>query len=536
MSKISTSLLFISYFTIFSSLGIASDLVYKPGELLVRFAPKSDGKQRTLSEKNDFLDSISGGNVKHSYKIVPGLTLVKLRENLSVEDAVPAFKSTSGILYAEPNYKIKLLSTFPNDPNFAQLWGMHNEGQTGGTEGADIEAPEAWDIATDANSIIVAVLDTGVDYTHPDLADNIWVNEAELNGIQGVDDDENDYVDDVYGWDFADGDADPKDYYYHGTHCAGTVGAAGGNDEGVVGVCWNVKIMNLKVFPNYGDETFISGAIKAIEYAVDKEAKILSNSWGGGPDSNSLREAIQAADANGVLFVAAAGNYPQLPWLDNDAIPVYPASYDCNNVISVMSTDHDDNRSSFSHYGANSVDLGAPGSDILSTFPTYETSAMSGYGYSTNYEMISGTSMATPHVAGACALVWSMNPALSHLEVKDIILDTVDVTDPQLECVSEGRLNLYNAIVEAGTQAGKQAVILNKVDDVNGPVLPGNYITYTISFENTVRGPNDANFPFGDLTNVKIVDHLPAEVDCNNPFDPNYNSNEHTYTWNIGTL
>ncbi len=208
-------------------------MVYKPGELLVRFAPKSDGKQRTLSEKNDFLDSISGGNVKHSYKIVPGLTLVKLRENLSVEDAVPAFKSTSGILYAEPNYKIKLLSTFPNDPNFAQLWGMHNEGQTGGTEGADIEAPEAWDIATDANSIIVAVLDTGVDYTHPDLADNIWVNEAELNGIQGVDDDENDYVDDVYGWDFADGDADPKDYYYHGTHCAGTVGAAGGNDEGV---------------------------------------------------------------------------------------------------------------------------------------------------------------------------------------------------------------------------------------------------------------------------------------------------------------
>jgi len=201
MSKKTTSLLFISYFTIFSSLGIASDLVYKPGELLVRFAPKPDGKQRTLSEKNDFLDSIYGGNVKHSYKIVPGLTLVKLRENLSVEDAVPAFKATSGILYAEPNYKIKLLSTFPNDPNFSQLWGMHNTGQTGGTEDADIDAIEAWDIITDSN-IIVAVLDTGVDYTHPDLADNIWVNEAELNGTPGVDDDENDYMDDVYGWFF----------------------------------------------------------------------------------------------------------------------------------------------------------------------------------------------------------------------------------------------------------------------------------------------------------------------------------------------
>lgn len=508
---------------------------YKPGELLVRFAPKPDGKQRTLAGKNDILASIYGGNIKHSYKLVPGLTVVKLPPGKSVEDVLTTFNKSSGILYAEPNYRFKAISTFPDDPNFAQLWGMHNTGQTGGTEDADIDAPEAWDIANEANDIIVAVLDSGVDFTHPDLAGNMWVNEAELNGIPGVDDDNNVFVDDIYGYDFYNNDGNPMDDMLHGTHCAGIIGAVGNNAEGVAGVCWNVRIMALKWLNVFGIG-WASEAIDSIEYAVEMGADVLSNSWCG-PNSSSLKDAIEAADANGVLFVAAAGNYQMGSyWYDNDVTPVYPASYDCNNIISVMATDHNDNRSSFSHYGANSVDLGAPGSNILSTFPTHETYLIMDENLSTYYETISGTSMATPHVAGACALVWGMNPALSHLEVKDIILDTVDVTDPPLECVSEGRLNLYYALTEAGTQAGKQAVILNKVDDVNGPVLPDDYITYTISFENSVRGPNDANFPFGDLTNVTIVDYLPVEVDYNNPYDPNYDPNEHTYTWNIGTL
>jgi predicted outer membrane repeat protein len=513
---------------------------YKPGELLVRFAPKANGIQRNTEEKIQILSSLGGATIKRNFTLVSGLTLVKLPAWLTVKDALKTFNRTDGIFYAEPNYKIYLASTFPDDTRFDELWGMHNIGQDppGGEPDADIDAPEAWDIANEANDIIVAVIDTGVDYTHPDLEANIWVNEAELNGITGVDDDENDYVDDIYGYDFQgydvnDQDNNPMDMDWHGTHVAGTVGAVGNNSEGVAGVCWNVKIMVLKIYPpmekDFNEsEAFVSNAIEAIDYAVCNSAKVINASWGF-PDPNndsnyvnSLKDEIEAADANGVLFVAAAHNYGK----DIDQDPFYPASFDCNNIISVMATTYNDNRWSKSNYGANSVDIGAPGDYIFSCLPRNE------YGYG------SGTSMATPHVAGACALVWGMNPALSHLEVKDILLQTVDVIfDPNDGiCITNGRLNLYYALVESGTQAGKQAVILNKVDDVNGPVLPDDYITYTISFENTVRGPNDANFPFGDLTNVTIVDHLPAEVDFNNPFDPNYDPNEHTYTWNIGTL
>ncbi|MDH4241530.1 MAG: S8 family serine peptidase, partial [Phycisphaerae bacterium] len=510
----------------------AADLPYKEGELLIRFAPRIDGIQRTTDERNQILASFNAGTVKASFKLLPSLSVVKLPVNLTVVDALPKLRGKSEILYVEPNYKIRLASTLPNDTRFDELWGMHNTVQTGGTEDADIDAPEAWDIITDSNAI-VAVIDTGVDYSHPDLAGNIWVNEIELNGDPNVDDDNNGYKDDIYGYDFggydvSDQDNDPMDEYGHGTHVAGTVGAVGNNSEGITGVCWSARIMALKIFPpNLISEweAFVSNAVEAIEYAVDNDAKVINASWTISNNySQALKDAIEdAGDAN-IIFVAAASNYSNSPWYDNDVTPDYPSSYDCNNIISVMSTDHDDYRSSFSHYGATTVDLGAPGSNILSCVP--------GGGY----ESWNGTSMAAPHVAGACALVWGMNPALGHLEVKDIILDTVDLTDPPLVCVSQGRLNLYNAIVEAGIQAGKQAVILNKVDDVNGPVLPGDHITYTISFENTVRGPNDANFPFDDLTNVKIVDHLPKEVYCNNPIDPNYNSNDHTYTWNIGTL
>jgi len=178
----------------------SSNLDYKPGELVVRFAPKRDGMQRTRVQRNALLTSIDGGYIKHSYKIVPGLTVVKLPESVAVKDALEVFNNTDGISYAVPNYRAKALLTIPDDSRFDELWGMHNTAQTGGIVDADIDAPQAWDIATDANDIIVAVIDTGVDYTHPDLAGNMWVNEAELNGTPGIDDDENDYVDDVYGW------------------------------------------------------------------------------------------------------------------------------------------------------------------------------------------------------------------------------------------------------------------------------------------------------------------------------------------------
>jgi serine protease len=214
----------------FFDYAVGSELPYKEGELLVRFAPKSTGLQRTTQEKNQLLFSLNAGEVKHSYKRVRGLALVKLPENVKVADALAILKEKSEFIYVRPNHKIKQLSTIPNDTDFDELWGMHNEGQTGGTLDADIDAPEAWDMTTDSHDTIVAVIDSGIDYNHPDLAGNMWVNEAELNGVPDVDDDNNTYVDDIYGYDFRNNDGDPIDDSFHGTHCAGTIGAVGAKD------------------------------------------------------------------------------------------------------------------------------------------------------------------------------------------------------------------------------------------------------------------------------------------------------------------
>ena len=505
----------------------AADLPYKEGELLIRFAPKADGIQRTTDERNQILSSFNAGTVKGSVRLVPGLSVVKLPVNLTVADALPRLRGKSEILYVEPNYKIRLASIFPNDTRFDEMWAMHNTGQTGGTVDADIDAPEAWNLVTDSN-VIVAVIDTGVDYTHPDLSTNMWVNQEELNGDPNVDDDGNGYIDDVYGYDFCtydDGqeDPDPWDDYGHGTHCAGTIGAVGNNDEGVTGVCWNVKIMALKFIASSG-YGWSYDAIKCIEYAVDNGAKVLSNSWryyegwSQFVDPEALREAIEAADTNGVLFVAAAGN----EGYDNDYYPAYPASYDCNNIISVMATDHDDQRSIWggqsSNYGLTTVDLAAPGSDILSCVP------------GDSYESWGGTSMATPHVAGACALVWAANPQLTHLEVKDYILQGVDKLDSLAGlCVTEGRLNLWRAV--KGKAAFPYLTLTKDVDDANCvyPFEPfiGNYLNYEICYD--ANGSAD--------TNVVIVDYLPDEV-LYHSSEPNgyYDDVNHTVTWNIGNI
>jgi subtilisin family serine protease len=215
-----TPLLVVVYLTVCSSVGITSELGYKEDQLLVRFAPKANGIQHSTDERNQILSFFGAGTVKHSMKFVSGLTVVKLPKNLTVAEAMPKLRGKNGILYVEPDYKIRLASTLPNDPNFAQLWGMHNTGQTGGSADADIDAPEAWDIETDASEIIVAVIDSGVDYTHPDLAANMWINPGEIPD-DGIDNDHNGKVDDIYGWDFADDDNNPMDDYGHGTHCAG---------------------------------------------------------------------------------------------------------------------------------------------------------------------------------------------------------------------------------------------------------------------------------------------------------------------------
>jgi len=514
---------------------VATDANYVEGQLLVRFAPKPGGIQRNMTERNQILTSLGGGSLERNYKIIPGLSLVKLPQNINVEDALIIYNNTDGVLHAQPDYLLRALSTFPNDTDFDDLWGMHNTGQTGGTSDADIDAPEAWDIQTGSSDIIVAVIDTGVDYNHPDLKANMWINEAEYNGTADFDDDGNGYIDDIYGYDFCtcsdywcensnkQRDPDPMDDKDHGTHCAGIIGAIGNNNEGIVGVCWDVKIMALK-FLNYAGYGKTSDAIACIEYADENGARVLSNSWGGGPDTYNadLEDAIEATDANGLVFVAAAGNYqPGLYWYDNDVTPVYPANYDVNNIISVLATDDDDEIWDYSHYGANTVDLGAPGDNILSCILN------DGYGKK------NGTSMAAPHVAGAVALIWSRNKSLTHMEVKDIILNSVD----QLEslddlCVTEGRLNIYNAIALTPT------LYLDKID-VNAPnaVLPGDYITYEITY-----GPDNR-----DYNNIIITDYLPVETDFVSAthgeigFPPdyplaNYDPDKHIVTWEVNDL
>lgn len=425
---------------------------YVEGELLVRFAPKADGRIPSRTERDAVLTALGGAKETGSYWLVPGLTVVRLPDGLSVEVALPLFNKRPEILYAEPNYLLYILFT-PNDPRFDLQWGLHNTGQTEGTAGADVNAPEAWDLAMGTREIVVAVIDTGVDYQHPDLARNMWVNEGEIPG-NGVDDDENRFIDDVYGYNMIGSEpnidpcgvpdpcenasGDPMDDNGHGTHCAGIIGAVTNNSRGLAGVCPNVTIMALKFLHKSGGG-LTKDAISCIQYAVNNGANIMSNSWGGGGYNQSLEAAIEAAAEAGLLFIAAAGNNNS----NNDTKYCYPATYDCNNIIAVLATDHDDEKASFSNYGAKSVELGAPGDSIESAWNL------------ARYASKRGTSMACPHVAGACALVWSVNPSLSGQDVNDVILDSVDKVDSLEDmCITEGRLNVHRAILKVPRSEG----------------------------------------------------------------------------------
>lgn len=430
---------------------IPPDAEYKPGYLLVRWLEESP-----LASQNAIVSDM-GDKVTSRYESVPGLCLVELAEDTTIEEALASYNSAAGVLYAQPDY-VWHIDRMPDDTLLNDLWGMHNTGQTGGTSDADIDAPEAWEVATGSSEIVVAVIDTGVDYNHPDLNDNMWVNTGEIPG-NNLDDDGNGYIDDIYGYDFVNNDGDPLDDHYHGTHCAGTIGAEGDNAVGVVGVCWDVRIMALKFLDSNGSGS-TANAIASIEYAMQMGAKVLSNSWGGDGYDQALKDAIDAAGVLGIPFVAAAGN----DGTNNDSTPHYPSNYDSENIISVVSSDHDDARSSFSNYGVVSTDLAAPGSSVLSCRP------------GGTYQYLNGTSMATPHVAGACALMLSVNPGLTSAEIKQILVDTVDPTLPGT-CASGGRLNLANAVAESG-------VPWISVSPENGRgLVPGDSMNITVSFD-----------------------------------------------------
>lgn len=327
-------------------------------------------------------------------------------------------------------------TVIPNDESFEKLWGMNHFG------GRDIDAVEAWRFfpAPPSNNVVVAVIDTGIDYTHQDLKERMWTNPNEIPD-NGIDDDGNGIIDDVYGADFANDDGDPFDDQMHGTHCAGTIAGHGNNAEGVAGVAWvGVRLMALKFLSASGGGR-TSDAIKCLNYAVAMGAKITSNSWGGGGSSSAMRVAIERAQRAGVMFIAAAGNEGS----DNDAIPHYPSNYAPSNIISVASTTKTGSLSSFSCYGKESVDVAAPGSGIYSTVPGGK------------YASLSGTSMATPHVSGLAALIWLFRPQLTMPQIIEIILDSATREDAlQNSSATGGRINARSALILASTYEGSR--------------------------------------------------------------------------------
>ena len=446
---------------------------------------------------NDTINIAQANQIKNTLGVVKteninltGAQIWTLSGKTSVETAIATYRNSSTFKYIEPDYIVTKAATFPNDPGFPQQWALHNTGQNGGTPDADIDAPEAWDIQKGNPNLVIGVIDTGVDYNHPDLVGNIWTNPGEIAG-DGIDNDNNGYIDDIRGWDFAYNDNNPSDVDGHGTHVSGTIAGKGNNGVGVTGVAWNAKIMPLKFLNDSGSGS-TSNAIKAIDYATAKGVKITNNSWGGGGYSQALYDAINAAGQQGALFIAAAGNSGQ----NADLYPMYPAAYNLANIISVASTNRHDKLSWFSNYGLTSVDLGAPGEEIYSTLPN------------NSYGTLSGTSMASPHVAGAAALVWSQNPTWTAQQVKNTLMNTGDpIAALAGKTVSGKRLNVFNALAAANLPSVTVSVSPATVQEDGATNL-----VYTFTRTNlNLSSPLTVNFGASGIANAAPVGSDPAD-------------------------
>jgi subtilisin family serine protease len=349
---------------------------YAPGELLVKYRPA------VQTQAADYFRQRWGVSILHTFRDI-GVHHVKLPADMTVEEALGIYRNDPDVEYAEPNY-YRYITATPNDTDYQSfLWGMNNTGQTicppegnvcssdpcvTGTAGASINGPSAWDVSTDCTSVTVAIIDTGVDYNHPDLAGNIWSNPGEVAG-DGIDNDGNGYVDDVRGWDFVDNDNAPMDPNGHGTHVAGIIAAVGDNNRGVTGVCWTANLMILRAFDAFGGATtatIIDAMEYARNYAVTNNAKVVINASYGGPDFAQFEyNEISNLNTAGILLVAATGNESA----NSDSTPRYPASYSLPNIIAVAATDQNDDLACFSNYGPTSVHVAAPGVNIYSAMP-----------------------------------------------------------------------------------------------------------------------------------------------------------------------
>jgi subtilisin family serine protease len=451
-----------------------------PGEVLVRFRA-GVGRARARD-----VHARLGARV---IERIPPLRVdvVRIPGGASVPEAIARYMRDPAVEVAEPNFRLHPLQALPTDPLFPDQWGLHNTGQpfpvtspppgleAAGAPDADIDAPEAWAVTMGSPDTVIAVIDTGVDLTHPDLVPSLWVNADEVPG-NGLDDDLNGYPDDVWGWDFEENDPVPQDLDGHGTHVAGIIAAAANNGVGGAGVCPRCRVMVLRFAFDLGSE------LAAIEYAVQNGADIINMSLGGPYFSVVQWAAIAWAGVNGVLAVVSAGNafgdndMKLLIELESDrddaldCCPLYPASYDLPNIISVAASNAFDEygyqtgcallsgdptacadpagvTTTFSNLGHESVDLAAPGVDILSTFPPG------------TYGPKDGTSMAAPYVAGVAGLVKSAHPTYGPLEIKNAILNSVDRPDglrylylgptdvfPGSFTLTDGRVNALRAL------------------------------------------------------------------------------------------
>jgi subtilisin family serine protease len=427
---------------------------YVENQLLVKL--KADVEAEALNASEFVARPHGAGFERLAHTSRGSLLLMQLDGSLSVEEAAVQMARDPRVEFAEPNYLL-YPATLPNDSLFNQQWALYNAASfVEGKPRADIDAPRAWDITTGSDNLVVAVIDVGVDLSHPDLAANAWVNPREIPG-NGVDDDGNGYVDDVNGWNYVKNRSTPyddPDADWHGTHVSGTIGAVGNNQIGVSGIAWHVKLMAFKFIGAASGST--ADAVKAINYVIDQKrrgtnVRVINASWGGPSGPASLKSAIQDAGNAGILFVCAAGNGDNYgSGIDMDATPNYPAAWsaEVSTMMAVAAVDSADSLTDYSNYGKNTVQVAAPGSYTLSTTPN------GGYGFGL------GTSMACPHVSGVAALLFAHEPSLSPAQARRRMVETADPLPSLIGRVSSnGRVNAYNALTNTGQHAPAQPVI-----------------------------------------------------------------------------